>query len=407
MPNSNRNRDSKILVAGQIISGILSLLSIVVTAKIVGSDFFAFCSTLLSILIVTMSFVDFGSCSWASRELAAKSITASDYLAILKRKSRLSLIFFLPFPLLFFGTSPNFMWAWVLLCYPALWIRYNYYQQFLIANGRFKTSQSIAVIDRLCWLSVVPLHSIGLDKALVFSIPIILGLVCHNLICSQFLIKTGSNERRTFKYKQREIYGKSRFFGIISTAGIVGNLDGLVATSILTLSDAGTYVLNQRFRIPLSIFFNAISIKMKPIASEKNYARIIKSLKDDTNLLFVSICSSIGVSIIFLLYADVLFGSSFQNINEIMFLGALTSIPVGFTLIATSILSGIGEEVFVSKGNLINSTALLLAVACGSTFLGSLGASMAVLLVFSLYAVAVVSRCFEKLNNLKEMQNGS
>lgn len=402
MVKSLKTYHSEIVIIGQTTSGLISFISVILLARYLGATAFTYCSTYFVVTTVAMTILDFGSSSYSSRQLAAGEISTREYFFILKAKSFLSfacVCVALPFSYLL--VPAEFKWSSLLLFYPILWMQYNYFQQFMIIQGKFILSQTLATLDRLSWMLIVPMSFIKMDKSLTFVATILIGLTIHNIICFAKFKRYLVQEDSLFEINQISIFRNSRKFGIISTSGIIQNLDSPVVASVIPLADAAGYVLAQRLRNPASIFFSAVAFRIKPLASKRSHFLIIKTLKEDIRLLSFGVLFSLILSLLFLFHVNSLFGESYEKLNVIICIGTLISIPFGIVTLASTILSSIGEESYVAKFNVVQSLTLLFCVAIGAFFKGSPGSVVAALGTFAISAGLITRKCANSLEFLK------
>lgn len=359
---------------GQVISGVLGLASATLTAKYVGALTFSICSSAILVSMALMSLMDFGSCSWVTRELAAKTVSFSEYFGIMQKKLRLSLSLVLLAPATIFFFQGSQRWITLLLLYPYLWSKYNYIQQYLISIQSVNESVKLVVIERIFWLLIVPFQIIGLDPYLAFIAPIILGLYFHQLLGMKYFRRHGSYLDIKCRYSQLELFRKSKYFGISSVLSVFSNLDGVVVTAIVGPSFSGTYLFAQRFRTPLTLVFNSLSMGIKPIAATKKTDKILQAIKSDAVFLGLSMLTNLTFSIILLSGLFTPLDGQFKAFEEVMFFGTLTSIPLGIVLLSTNIFNGIGCESLTLRLSAFQLFSNFIGIAIFSHYHGILGA---------------------------------
>lgn len=393
--------DTKLLMSGQIVSGILSIISVVLTARYTGPEIFGYCSVLVLILIVMMSFTDFGACSWASRELAAQTISVATYKSIMKSKSQLNLVWILFAPALFYLTPDKHKWAFVLLLYPLFLSRLNFIQLFLITFGQIKISVFLTVSERACWLTVIPLIYFQIDNSLVYALPLVLGLFVHNIVGSKFLESANSISGESVVFSQKEIAKKSRHFGVTGISGFLSNLDGFLVASLSSLSDSATYVLSQRFKSPLAVIFNSIAIRIKPLAAKKNLQLLKELYESDAKIIYLACVGMIFFSICISTFSTEIFGSSYTDLTWVIFFGTLSSIPFGVSLIFTNLLSGLGSEKFVARLHVFCLLVLLVGVGTCAHLFGSMAA---VLVSFAVSVIQAVASGWKVAKDIRQIK---
>jgi hypothetical protein len=387
--------DSLLIVIGNVAAGLMSLFAVVITARYVGPDIFGFCSILIIILTFCMGFADFGACAWAARELAAQKISALTFKSIMQTKTRLNLVWLISIPIFFLTVEAQFKWACMLFAYPFLWNRFNYNQQFLVATNQIKKSVSLIIVERMSWLTIIPLSALDVEKSLAFSVPILLGLAIHNFMGNKEFSNYKDSKIFSKKYTSVGLFRESRHFGLISISGSMTNLDGFIVASIGSLTESANYVLAQRLRNPLTIVFSAFATRVKPIAAKRDFKLVKAAVKGEAKFLTYGVLTNLIISILAYFYSDMVLGASFEGINLLMFFGTLTAIPVGILLILTNILSCFGAERFVARGTVVYVVLLFLVIGVSTHFYGSLGAVISVFMISLTYTFC----CAAVLNN--------
>jgi len=387
--------DSLLIVIGNVAAGLMSLFAVVITARYVGPDIFGFCSILIIILTFCMGFTDFGACAWAARELAAQKISALTFKSIMQTKTRLNLVWLISIPIFFLTVEAQFKWACMLFAYPFLWNRFNYNQQFLVATNQIKKSVSLIIVERMSWLTIIPLSALDVEKSLAFSVPILLGLAIHNFMGNKEFSNYKDSKIFSKKYTSVGLFRESRHFGLISISGSMTNLDGFIVASIGSLTESANYVLAQRLRNPLTIVFSAFATRVKPIAAKRDFKLVKAAVKGEAKFLTYGVLTNLIISILAYFYSDMVLGASFEGINLLMFFGTLTAIPVGILLILTNILSCFGAERFVARGTVVYVVLLFLVIGVSTHFYGSLGAVISVFMISLTYTFC----CAAVLNN--------
>jgi O-antigen/teichoic acid export membrane protein len=387
--------DSLLIVIGNVAAGLMSLFAVVITARYVGPDIFGFCSILIIILTFCMGFADFGACAWAARELAAQKISALTFKSIMQTKTRLNLVWLISIPIFFLTVEAQFKWACMLFAYPFLWNRFNYNQQFLVATNQIKKSVSLIIVERMSWLTIIPLSALDAEKSLAFSAPILLGLAIHNFMGNKEFSNYKDSKIFSKKYTSVGLFRESRHFGLISISGSMTNLDGFIVASIGSLTESANYVLAQRLRNPLTIVFSAFATRVKPIAAKRDFKLVKAAVKGEAKFLTYGVLTNLIISILAYFYSDMVLGASFEGINLLMFFGTLTAIPVGILLILTNILSCFGAERFVARGTVVYVVLLFLVIGVSTHFYGSLGAVISVFMISLTYTFC----CAVVLNN--------
>lgn len=378
----------------QIFAGVLSLLSVILTAKYLGPEIFGACSIALSLHIVFMSFADFGGCSWAGRELASGSISDSEFLHIKKSKGKLMLFPMLTSPIIYL-LLPNDYFGVVLLClYPLLWNNFNFVQHFLIAKGKYHHSAKLIVIERMCWLLIIPFSISNFDRVLSFTIPILSGLAVHAIIGDRYLKSFSKSEELDEPLTNRRIFGKSINFGLMSFFSVLNNLDGLIVASFAGILNSSSYILSQRFRNPMMLIFNSFSVRIRPLAARRDIKQIQEAFTQDISFLSLGVIGNLCFGLIAFFFHSKIFGSDFENLGIVILFSALTSICLGLASICTTILSSWGLDKQMARTSGMFSSTLLIGVAIGAFIGGSLGASLWVFVDSLTFVVLLIRKIF-------------
>jgi O-antigen/teichoic acid export membrane protein len=388
---------SKLVLFGQVTAGLMSLLALAVTANYVGAKTFGFCSICIIVLNIAIALMDFGACSWASREYAAQTISLGTFMNIMWSKSKLNLFFVIFIPAFFTEPLWEYRFACLLLLYPVLWSRTNYIQQFLLARNMLSESVLLVLVDRTCWLLIFPISVFNIDKTLAFALPLILGLTLQNILFNMILGRENLAEGEIFRFKQLALFGFSRHFGAISITSVISNFDGVLVATFSSIADSSNFLLTQRLRLPLTMVFSSVAMRLRPIAARRDFASIKTALGHDVKLMLLSVIFTIGIAFFLLEFSAKFLGQEFKDSGVILFFGAIASIPLGILLLASSILSSMGAEKLVANVTSTYSILILLGVACGTFISGSLGAALWVLIQSTIYSCYVSSVVVRKL----------
>jgi O-antigen/teichoic acid export membrane protein len=397
--------DSTFILVGRVVAGLASLSAVIITARYVGPEIFGFCSVLIISLIFCMGIIDFGACAWAARELAAQKMSILTFKNVMYTKTRMNLFWLVLIPIFVLLVDSQFTWACILFAYPFLWNRFNYIQQFLVANNQEKKSVKLIIFERMSWFMIIPLDALNVEKNLAFGSPILLGLALHNLLGIKDLSVEKDREIYVKEYTFVELFSESRQFGLTSISSSMINLDGFIVASIGSLTDSANYVLAQRFRNPLALVFSSFSTTVKPIAAKRDFNLIKIAVRDNLKFLAFGLVANLIFSILTYFYSDMFLGASFKGINLLMFFGTLTSIPVGILLILGNILSYFGAEKFVARATMVYVVLLLIMIGIFTHFYGSLGAVISVFIISLAYTFCSAIMLIKLIKTDENSQN--
>ncbi len=388
--------DTRRLFFGQIFTASISLLTTIWIARYTGASLFGYCVSFLLVLSVILDFLDFGSCSWAARELAKGEICSLRYRSIMQRKVKICLSLILLAPLFFFFSPSDGKFTFLFLIYPALWLKTNYIQQFLVVRSQVRRAVRLQINERLVWLLYLPLSYYSVDPVMSFILPIILGLLAHGFyghraISQEIEIQVASGGKREHCSTQ---YGftETKNFGITSVVSDVANLDSVVIANVASLSESGIYSLSARFKVPLLMGAQAFAMKLRPVAAKLNREDIGVLVRENKNFMFSNIALILFGSFCAIFFAERIFGSSYNGLNTVFAISIITAIPNGIILVSSSFLSSIGQEQFIAKVTIVSVMSALAGVAFSATVASSMGAVLFLLIQGTLISIILVRK---------------
>jgi O-antigen/teichoic acid export membrane protein len=288
--------------------------------------------------------------------------------------------------------------VFLFLFYPALWLRTNYIQQFLIVHERIKEAILLQLLERLFWLIYIVASVLEVDKITTFVIPILLGLLVHGLLGTKLIMNKKENSEEGFNDTENtdNKFSNLKNFGLISVISNVGNLDGAVVATVSTLAESGNYNLAVRFRNPIQLSFQVFSARLRPVAARKNKIEIATLFRSNLTFLVFGILGIIVLSAFAYEGAIVLFGDSFVGLNMVLSMGLLCSIPNGICVICGSFLTSVGFEDFMAKATLYYVFASLSGIAIAAYLFGSFGAIFSSLITGILLSMILVKKSLKE-----------
>lgn len=379
--------ESKIILLAQVLSGILSFTAVSLTASYVGASNFAFCSIALLLVNLGTFLIDFGSCSWAARELASDSMTSHTYELIMNSKSKLNIGFITLVPLSASYLPVENRYVLILVIYPLLSNRNNFIQHYLVAKNRIALASLLMVSDRLCWLVIIPLMRFKFDKTLSFCLPIIMGLSIYNFFGSKILQKDSRADRTSIKYSQIKLFKMSRHFGLSGLSGLSNLIDGFFVAMFTSASESGKYLLAQRYRNPSSIIFSSVAIRLRSLAASQDRHILTQALLAERGVLTFGVVTNCIFACFLNFFSERILGQSFQKIGIIMFVGTLSAIPYGINLLCSALLNSLGKEKSVSILNITISIFLFTSMGFASHFEGAIGGVLTYFFINSFLAL--------------------
>jgi O-antigen/teichoic acid export membrane protein len=345
-------------------------------------------------LSVGLDIFDFGACSWSARELAARRITSSDYIRVMRKKSGLNLSFILVGPLIYAIFAQAHFAILVIGFYPFLWIRTNYIQQFLMVRNQISTAIKLQVIERFMWLLIILFEELQIDEWAAYIYPIIIGLFFHNFLGSMALSRFSNDDAR-ISGLSRSVLQKSKHFGAVSVVSDILNLDTFLVAKFSSIEDSANFGVTQRFRNPLLLGLNSFSIRLKPIASTGDRNSIRRLFMEERTFLILNYLAILSFSALMYFLGNGLFGAEFPHINVVLALGVLVAVPLSINVISSGFLMSLGSEKSVMKITLVSVPLTLTLVSFMGYFFGAVGS------IFSVLTVNIFSSCIFLYLSLK------
>jgi len=376
--------NTELLILGQLGSGVISFIAVILVARYCGASVFGYCTILVSVLSVLLDLVDFGGANWASRELSASRISATRFWEISFAKSKLSLSYVLLIPLLIFLNEDIGVVAAILFTlFPFTWLRSNYIQQFLIVNQHVVKAVLLQLVERLCWLTIMLCAYLELDLYFSYIAPVVLGLGGH-IVVGDAISRRRQFYRMTFRlftFEDLRMHMIFRHFGISSVLTDASSLDSLIVARFASLTDSGNYVLANRIRNPLTMVPQAIASNLKPIAAKRDNKLLSKFTNENWKLFLMNSIGVLGFALVMLFYADNIFGSTFVGVNLILFVGSLTAIPSGIVVVLSAFLAFSGREVLISRMHLLLVPLNLSSAGLMAFYFGAIGSIFSILII--------------------------
>ena len=383
----NSNASNKLAI-GQIFSIVFSGVGTFAAARICGSGDFGIVLIGLSILSIGVDFADFGGCAWSSREISRRAISLRDYLDFMKSKIILLILLWPLWILLGRFLFSSFFDLCIIYLYPILWLQTSYFQAIVLHYKEVKLSIVGILLERFCWILVVPLAILGLDGRSSFILSIIIGLVAHVIVFWLFILKQVPDydffKFDKFKYLYSKKHGN---LGIISATSDFAILDTWLVSKFSTLSESGVYGLALRFRNPFQLSANIVGSRLKPVLARRDFleARIV--ISESRNLIVFNILGLIFVTFGSFLVLPLILPFGFENLKFAFPIGCLAVIFLGISTIAKISMVALDFENLVKVLTIIGTFLTLIFIGIGASLLGALGATIAYALMTILFAL--------------------
>lgn len=350
--------NTKITLATQILCGFIASISLIAGARFCGAETIGQFALLTICLGIFADVVDFGSCSWVSREVAAGRISVREARLILSYRTKN--IFFVAIIvgiiiLLFFKEHSQFL---IFLIYPVLFLQTNYIQQLLFAKDRVRLACLLQIIEKTIWLTIFPLYLILSSKLLLLILPIIFGGMLHSGIGRIFLSIFDEFDTNPSVASRTNLH-----FGIQSLVTDLGMLDTVLVGLLSSMSSAGVYNLGARVRAPFLLMFNSLISNLRKSFAEHDFEKAMNIVRKERLLLILFyLCIPVS-SLVLLISATKIFGDSFLDLNRCLSIFVLSVIPQSLLFLCSNFLISVGEEKLVSNFSVIFTVLNLLLLS--------------------------------------------
>lgn len=380
-----RISNTRITLATQILNGFVASISLIAGARFCGAVAIGQGALLTTCLGIFADVIDFGRCSWVSREVAAGRTHLRDAKLILHFRTKI-LVYFATIGaivvILFFG---KYIQLLVILMYPVLYLQTNYIQQLLFAKDGVKLALLLQILEKTFWLLIFPLQEFLSNKLLLLFLPVICGGVVHVGLGRFFLNRIERSDTYFNGTTNAKVY-----FGIQSLVTDLGMLDTVLVGLMSSMSNAGIYNLGARVRAPFLLVFNSLVTNLRKSFAEHDIEKARKIIARE-KLLIIIYCSCIPMSSwVLFTNATNIFGNDFLDLNRCLGISVLSVIPQSLLLLCANFLISSGEEKFVSHFSTIFtfSNLLLLSVGLSIFSMTALGAS-----IYFFFATSVGTFC--------------
>ncbi len=356
---------TKLLIIGQSASATMTLMATFITAKYCKSDIYGFCVILLFLGNLVGDVIDFGKCSWSTRELAANRMSLVSILRKLHRQGLFALSSLILCPLLVVFSPTDGLSILLACLLPFFWLRVTYIQQLLITMSHIEISIALLLAEKSAWLITLPMFIYFGDEIALFFTPILIGQAIHSLVGLRILRRMSQEMKMPVtdeEWDKRSIHE----FGKQSLITDLSGLDNLIIGTFSSLGNSASYSLSTRVRNPLLLGVSALNSVLRPHFSRKDLVNAKKIFISESYLISINVLCVIGLALFAFFSVDSLFKGDYPNINIGMTLGILSILPhIPLSLMA-NFLQSTGSESYVKRFSLyITAFSLICLILLG------------------------------------------
>lgn len=389
---------------GRLLGALIQAVTILLVARDLGPHSFGVFSAVFGVAIVFQAGFDLGIATMVVRERAVTPTSPIIYSALtLTDRLALAITLITGLPLLFLAIiiDPFFYYLLPLAIWAACERHADTWLAIPLADGDARINTQNLVTRRvgtvLLYLGAV---FAGVNAALAFSASMAITATVSLIVIRRIVIHRIDTSRSRVTY--REVINRSWPYWLNSVGTQARNLDTLVVSAVAGPSQAGFYAATSRATGPLRILSTSLAAVLLPASADRN--RKIGSL--------------LGIVGFTALFCCLLYGSLILAVPAAveMFLGAVyegavlpLQIVLGglvFAAIAslfTSMLQGLGYQLFVAKTAIANTAICLLAVSIGGLVGEAVGAAWALSASFASQAALLG---YKVALHTRSMQNG-
>lgn len=384
------------LLIAQIFSGAVSLVVLIFSARVAGSSAVGTAAIAIVVSGVVIDILDYGACSYYSTKLASGETSKDIYWHVSRQKQSLILFASIAILLPTLLVTRDFSLMYFVV-YPLLWLRMNYFQQYFFALRRFKQAITAIYLEKSAYISIIPMYLLGGNGIAIVVGPILIGLGVHSIVSTLYTRgeRARSSRSQNAFSEIRDLFQRSRYFGRSSVITDVANLDTPLIAILLSVSDAGTYSLFQKFRGPLITGFQSFSNSFKPCVARGNKKEIKKLLGSEKWLLILNACGILIFAGFFLKYSQTFLGNTFKDANLILCFGSLSALPTALSFLCSTYLTSSGLEKLNARILILFVPILLIAIAVTAHVSGLIQTTITILVINILLCCVLTKKVYE------------
>lgn len=395
--------NTKFLIFGQGASGVCAVFGALFTARNCSPEFYGFAAVVIVVSCFFGDAIDFGSCSWATKELAAKRISLEKVLSKLNSRSKKSLSYLLAVPIIY-SLSPSSNLALVGFGFlPLLWIRVSYIQQCLITLTRIRIAVALQLLEKISWIIFIFVFIQFDNDIFLIVTPLIISQSIHAILGSIIL-------RRITKIFDPLLvespWNKAsvREFGRQSLISDLASLDNFLVAAFSTLSNSATYSLSIRARGPLLIGAQSLNSVLRPYFARRELREARNVIKSEKNVILLTVAGISILAVMAFFFSGAIVGNGYPQIGLSLTLGILSTLPHLPLMLMANFMQTTGMEVFVRRFTTLTTLAILTSLFVLG-LLGSLTAITAILVLILVNTVAMLFMLKIFLNRWRQLSD--
>lgn len=383
--------------AGRLAGALIQAVTMLLLARDLGPHGFGIFSAVFGTAIVFQSGLDLGIATMVVKERAANPSSSVIHSA-LRLTDRLGIALFIAtaLPLLALGMflDPSFYLMLPLSVWAACERHTDTWLSVPLADGDARiNTQNLLIRRTLTALLYVGAVSMGMDAALAFSAAMALTALVSLVVIRKVVFDRLDISQPQIKYA--DVVRRSWPFWLNSLGTQARNLDTLVVSAVSGASQAGFYAATSRATGPLRILSTSMAAVLLPASAAQSRKQIRGLLR--LVALMALFCSVLygGLALIVPAAVDAFLGDAYGGAILPLQIVLAGLVFAAISSLFTSILQGVGLQLFVAKAAISTTAACLLLAAIGAMYAGAIGAALALSISFVIQATILATRIIQ------------
>ncbi|NSX38684.1 hypothetical protein HTS88_20080 [Pseudarthrobacter oxydans] len=373
---------------------MIQAVTLLLLARDLGPDGFGTFSAAFGTAIVFQASLDLGIATLVVKERSANTCSPLIYSALcLTDRLGMALLVLAALPLLALAVllDPFFYLLLPLAVWAAAERQADVWLSVPLADGDAKfNTQNLLIRRAATALLYIIGVSAGFDAALSFSTSMALTSLISYVVVRLFV--TARIETSLPRTPIKTIIGKSWPYWLNSLGVQARNLDSLIVSMVAGAGQAGFYAATSRATGPLRILSTSMAAVLLPASSAKGPRELQRLLR---LVGIFAVCSSAlygGLIVIVPAAVDLFLGEIYRGAIFPLQIVLAGLVFAGVASLFTSMLQGVGLQLFVAKTAVATTIICLLFVFLGGLAAGAVGAALALTVSFVVQVIILATR---------------
>jgi O-antigen/teichoic acid export membrane protein len=379
---------------GRLAGALIQAVTMLLLARDLGPKSFGLFSAAFGTAIVFQASLDLGVATLVLKERSANAQSTLIYSALRLTDSLGLALFILAATLLLgFGllVDPFFLLLLPLAAWAAAERQADVWLSVPLADGDARINTQNLLLRRVATLLLyVGGLSTGIQPAFAFSAGMAITAVLSYTFVRKLVIQRINTEG--VRTPVRAIVRQSWPYWLNSIGVQARNLDTLIVSTVAGAGQAGYYAATSRATGPLRILSTSMATVMLPASTSKS-PRDTRRLLRVVGIFAVFSCALYGSLVVFVPVAVELFlGEIYHEAILPLQIVLAGLVFAGLASLFTSMLQGVGLQLFVAKTAVITTIVCLIFVSFGGSTAGAIGAAIALAASFVVQAIILATQ---------------